>query len=244
MNEAPHSNDQLPRAVRLQQWKKQMGLGVPPIGEVRSCANCMKQVEVKPESWMLPRLKHSDAVLICDGCAVPHLPPAGEPEPERAAADLWSSAPGTGATQEHTGEPPAGDPVPAQEASTGEPHRAQEGGGEPAPTPEQPSIATEHTLQGLIRLDADMQASLRIESPDDVTRILQRLHQAVTAAEFLRTTPNGQPPALLTNTLDFIVGLDDHCVIVFLQRDLEKPEPSSAAGGSQPEGARAEDKPS
>lgn len=227
MSAGPQNNDQPPKAVSVAQWQKQMGLGVPPLGSVISCANCMKQVEVKEESWMLPRLAHSDAVVLCTDCARPHLPAAAAPAPEFREADPWSSA--------ETGDPadPAGQAAVSSERAAGA-----------AGSATAPSLDTEVTLQGMVELDADMQAGLRIDTAKDVSRILQRLQQVLVAADFLKTTPDGQPPALLTDALDFITGRSEHCVIVLQQWEASRPSAVEPRPADDSAGERVEDKPS
>lgn len=239
MSAEPQNNDQPPRAVSAAQWLKQMGLGVPPLGSVVSCADCMKQVEVKAETWVLPRLQHSDAVVVCEDCSVPHRPPPAAGDAAPAGPDLWSSA--ARPVGSDPGEQPSSEA--ALPASAGEGAQEREGNA-PATVEAPQTIGTEVTLQGIIPLDADMQGSLRISTPADVSRILQRLHQVVVAAEFLKTTPEGQPPALMTDALDFITGRADHCVLVLQEREAGRPAAAEARTADGGAAERAEDKPS
>lgn len=236
-----------PKAVTVAQWSKQMGLGVPPLGSVVSCADCMKQVEVKAETWVLPRLEHSDAVVVCDACAGPHLPSAAVPASTTADADPWSSAEKPSEIPASDG-PPAADPSvqvrkPVEYMSFEEKLDAvvrDAGTRYMTPSP----LGTEVTLQGIIPFDADMQGSLRISTAEDVSRILQRLHQVVVAAEFLKTTPDGQPPALLTDALDFITGRGDHCVLTLQAWEAGRPPAVEARPADGGAAERVEDKPS
>lgn len=247
MSAEPQNNDQPPKAVSAAQWLKQMGLGVPPLGSVVSCADCMRQVEVKAETWVLPRLDHSDAVVVCDACAGPHLASAAAASTTTADADPWSSAQKPGGIRASDVPPAAERSVqvrkPVEDMSFEEKLDALvRDAGTPRVT--RSSLGTEVTLQGIIPFDADMQGSLRISTAEDVSRILQRLHQVVVAAEFLKTTPDGQPPALLTDALDFITGRGDHCVLVLQEREAGRPAAAEAPPVDGGAAERVEDKPS
>lgn len=119
------------------------------------------------------------------------------------------------------GSPPLAASVPAEDTAKGE-------GAQPA--------VSGDNRDGRLFFDVDMQAALNIHSQPDVQRLMNRLHEVVSAVAYLHTTEEFKPPALLPDVLDYVTGRNDRSSLLILHKVATAPAPSDS--GSQPGGER------